>query len=55
MAEQKGDYRVPDEVPRDDDGNFVVDIIREEDNRLMESLTLSPETFPVRVQKQCCV
>ena len=23
MTSEKGDYRVPDEVPRDDDGNFV--------------------------------
>ncbi|KAJ1417439.1 hypothetical protein B484DRAFT_148639 [Ochromonadaceae sp. CCMP2298] len=49
---EKAEFRVPDEVSSSADGNFLVDIVRVEDGRLMETLVLSEKTFPPRVNKK---
>jgi hypothetical protein len=64
MASEKAEFRVdsnsnpkgkfPDalEVNCEADGTFLVDVVRVEDERLMETLVLSPDTFPPRVNKK---
>ena len=41
-------FSVPDQIIRNADGTFSVDIIRQEDGRLMETLIVTAENFPPR-------